>query len=278
MRIALITDSHLALASGEVYANACAVRAWAESWRPDLTVHLGDVTAEGAAHSAQLAFAASFYADWPGPLHILPGNHDIGDNDDVAKPASQPAIDSGRLGLFRQAIGPDRFSLSHDGWTLIGLNAQLFGSGGEDEAAQAAWLDDTLSAAAGPVGLFLHKPLFRTVPDETERHQRYIPPAPRAWLIDRLRRRDLRFVACGHTHQFRQSLVEGVEHLWAPSCAFKIPDNMQETIGQKVVGVLTLELEPQAHSFSLKIPKGLRQADLLDQHDIYPQLAAGGHH
>jgi 3',5'-cyclic AMP phosphodiesterase CpdA len=278
MRIALITDSHLALKTGDVHANACAVRDWAQDWRPDLTIHLGDVTAEAATHPAQLAVAAGFFADWPGPLRVLPGNHDIGDNDDAARPTSQPAVDATRLDRFRRILGPDRFCLSQAGWTLVGLNAQLFGSGGDDEAAQDAWIDETLSRATGPVGLFLHKPLFRDAPNETERHQRYIPPAPRARLLDRLGRRDLRFVVCGHTHQFRSHLVDGVEHIWAPSCAFRIPDSMQETIGEKVVGVLTLELEPDAHRFALKLPKDVRQNDLLDQHDIYPQLLTGHGH
>ena len=271
MRIAVISDTHIAHASGAVYDNVLAVRAWTEATSPRLTLHLGDVTADAAQHPEQLDFAARFFADWPGPIRLLAGNHDTGDNDDIARSASEPAVDAERLARFWQTLGPSRFLLTFDQWTLIGLNAQLLGSGG-DEAAQDAWLDVALAGVDGPLGLFLHKPLFLDGGGETPRHARYVPPEPRARLLARLTGRDLRFVVSGHAHQLRRRVFEGVEHVWAPSCAFFIPDAMQETLGEKVVGVMSLTLDHDEHDIQFVVPPAVDRHNLLDQTDIYPQL------
>jgi len=274
MRIAIISDTHIAHASGAVYGNLLAVRAWAEAMAPQVTLHLGDVTADAVRHPEQLDFAARFFTDWPGPIQLLAGNHDTGDNDDVARSAAEPAIDAERLARFRQALGPSRFRLAYGRWTLIGLNAQLLGSGG-DEAAQDAWLDAALAGVDGPLGLFLHKPLFLDREAETVRHPRYVPPEPRARLLARLKPRDLRFVVSGHAHQVRRRVFDGVDHVWAPSCAFVIPDTMQDVLGEKAVGVMSLTLDDDGHDIQFVVPPGVACHNLLDQTDIYPQLRNG---
>jgi 3',5'-cyclic AMP phosphodiesterase CpdA len=275
MRIALLTDSHLAVPTGVVLENCFRVRDWVAETRPDATLHLGDVTADGAKHPAHFAVAAEIFGGWPTPIQILSGNHDVGDNDDIARSAKEKIVDQALIDRHRSALGADHWRLQAEGWTLIGLNAQLMGSGG-GEAAQLAWLDTVLAEAEGPVGLLLHKPLFRNAPDDTERHLRYVPPEPRRRLMEKLSGVDLRFVASGHTHQYRRLDFRGVEHVWVPSCAFFVPDRMQETIGEKLVGAMVLTLTPERHAFDLVIPRGLRRNDLLDQVDIYPQLADPG--
>ena len=272
MRLAIVADSHLARPAGAVYANLLAVQAWVGATRPDATLHLGDVTADAAQHPEQLGAVRGLLAAWPGPLHLLAGNHDVGDNDDPARSASEPAIDAARVARFRRALGPDRFHLAWRRWTLIGLNAQLLGSGG-DEAEQDAWLDTVLAQATGPVGVFLHKPLFLDTASERVRHPRYVPPEPRARLLARLHAHDVRFVACGHAHQLRRRIVEDVEHAWVPSCAFVIPDTMQERLGEKVVGTMTLTLTEEGHAFDFVVPPGVECHDLLNQVDLYPQLS-----
>ncbi|WP_233559808.1 metallophosphoesterase family protein [Oleomonas cavernae] len=120
-------------------------------------------------------------------------------------------------------FGPDRWSFRAGAWQILGLNAQLFGTGLDEEEAQFAWIEAALGTSAGPLGVMLHKPLFRNGPADDEIHGRYVPAAPRRRLLELLARRDLRFVVAGHTHQTRQIEVDGVEHVWAPSCAFIIP-------------------------------------------------------
>ena len=91
-------------------------------------------------------------------------------------------------------------------------------------------------------------------------------------LARRLDARDLRFVVCGHTHQLRRIVVDGVEHVWAPSTAFIIPNGMQETIGEKIVGVLTLTLNAEGHQFDYVEPAGMARNDISRFVELYPQL------
>jgi hypothetical protein len=65
----------------------------------------------------------------------------------------------------------------------------------------------------------------------------------------------------------------GVEHRWAPSTAFCLPDGMQERIGEKEVGLLMLMLDGTDHRFATGRPDGLRRNNILDHPQLYPGLA-----
>ena len=53
-----------------------------------------------------------------------------------------------------------------DGWRLIGLNAQLFGTDSDVEGEQWGWLVEQIDAASQqPTALLLHKPLFQGGPE-----------------------------------------------------------------------------------------------------------------
>ncbi|WP_233559810.1 hypothetical protein [Oleomonas cavernae] len=93
-------------------------------------------------------------------------------------------------------------------------------------------------------------------------------------MLELLARRDLRFVVAGHTHQTRQIEVDGVEHVWAPSCAFIIPDALQETIGAKIVGAMTLDLTDTTHHFRLALPDRVAQHNVADFPQLYPEFTA----
>ncbi len=273
MKIALIADTHLA-PNAEAFARNCAAaRAWIADLAPDLTVHLGDITADAVKDPGHYAAARAAFAAWPGQIRFLPGNHDVGDNPDDTGFGHAPFVDAERLSLYRATFGQDYWTFRAERWTIIGLNAQLFGWDHSEQAVQLAWLDEVLAHASGPVGLMLHKPLFRDHPDDTERHHRYLPLAPRQALLDRLASHDLRFVVSGHTHQTRRCHVADVEQVWAPSTAFLIPDALQERIGDKVTGTMLLHLTPESHRFDLVVPAGMAQHDLLDHVEVYPQLA-----
>jgi hypothetical protein len=157
---------------------------------------------------------------------------------------------------------------------MIGLNAQLFGTGTAEEERQFRWLGNELRSSVGPLGLMLHKPLFRNGPEDCEPHVRYVPEAPRRRLLAMLRGRELRFVLSGHAHQTRQFLCGGVEHRWAPSTAFCLPDGMQERIGEKEVGILTLALAGNTHLFTAIRPEGLIRHNILDHPQLYPGITA----
>ncbi len=159
MRIVLISDTHLARVAVAFTANVQAAIDWIQHQAPDLVIHLGDETADGAGDPAQFAYAHEVLSRIAAPLLVLPGNHDVGENPPHGG-VKEPAYDDARLEAFRAALGEDRWRHDADGWTLIGLNAQLFGTDGAEEAAQAGWLAEALADVDGPLALFLHQPLI----------------------------------------------------------------------------------------------------------------------
>jgi 3',5'-cyclic AMP phosphodiesterase CpdA len=276
MKILLVADTHLAPHARQFRENWEAIRHWIDTIQPELLVHLGDITAHGVDDPTQIAAVASFFDDLPCKIMFLPGNHDIGDNPKAPGLPGEQALEPRSLREYRRVFGPDRWSLDLDGWQVIGLNAQLLGTESREEEEQFSWLSAELSRRNGALGLLLHKPLFRSGPGDDEVHVRYVPAIPRRRLIAALEARDLRFVASGHAHQARQFVVNGVEHVWVPSASFFIPDEVQERIGEKKVGVVTLELAPSRHRFDAHYPLGLKQHNLLDHPDVYPEVAAWG--
>jgi 3',5'-cyclic AMP phosphodiesterase CpdA len=274
MRIALVSDSHLTRRTSAFSENWATVAAWIDKTAPDLVVHLGDITADGVRDPDELDIAFAAFASAGRPMWFLPGNHDIGDNPLETGPSSEHPLDRERLPHYRRVFGADWWAFEADAWQIVGLNAQLFSTGTDEEEAQFAWLDDQLRHAGRPVGVVLHKPLFRNRPDDTEAHIRYVPARARRRLLACLATCDLRFVIAGHTHQARRLHIDGVEHVWAPSTAFCIPDVMQERIGDKTVGVLTLELSDADYRIDMVTPEGLVRHNILDHPAVYPKLGA----
>lgn len=271
MDIAVISDTHLAARAPEFAANAHAALAWAAG--ADLVVHLGDASADGAKAADDLAFASGLLRRARPGMLVLPGNHDVGETPAAARATREPAADADRLARYGAAFGPDRWVRGAAGWWLVGLDSQLLGLGGAEEEAQFDWLAATLAETNGPVGLFLHKPLFQDGWDEPAAHPRYVPPAARLRLRAMLAGRDLRFVVSGHVHQRRRRRVDGVEHLWAPATAFLIPDRLQEAIGEKRLGAMRLVLERDSFRAEHADVPGMAPHDLLDFSAVYPGVA-----
>lgn len=273
MRIAIVTDSHLSPEAEAFNRNWAAVSAFVGASRADLTVHLGDVTVDGLGDPAQFAHVRTISASWPTPMRYVPGNHDIGDNPPGPEVAAQQPLDRGRLADFRGAFGPDYWALDAEGWRVIGLNAELLGSGGLEEAEQWAWISGVASQSRDiRVIVLLHKPMFQQSPADETPHQRVIPIAPRLRLFELLAP-SLRAVVSGHTHQYLDRVVDGVRHIWVPSTAFYLPDEIQERIGEKITGLGMLELSPNDFRFDLVCPDGVIRHSALD-HPMYPELAS----
>jgi 3',5'-cyclic AMP phosphodiesterase CpdA len=273
MKIALVSDSHLSPHDRLLAENWRAVDRWIDEAAADLVVHLGDITANGAEDAAELGHAHQAVTRADRDMLFLPGNHDIGDGPgEGGAPFKEASVSPERLAAYRRTFGPDFWSLQAEGWQLVGLNAQLFGAGGEEEARQWRWLEEVLATADGPLGVFCHKPLvpFGAVGADTP--TRYPVGAARARLAAVLAPRDLRFVASGHTHQALSFHDGGVEHLWTPSCAFILPEPLQAAVGDKRVGAVLLELGADGHRFSLAEPPGLTRHDVRALAHIYPQV------
>ena len=273
MKLVLVSDTHLTPRTAAFGDNWGVVRAWIEAIAPDVVVNLGDITADGAHDPRELEAARTAFNGFLSDVRFLPGNHDIGDNPIEPGAPNDHPLDPHRLADYRRLFGPDRWSLVAGAWQIVGLNAQLFGTGSDAEDEQFVWLEEQLRNRQGPLGVMLHKPVFRNGPSDAEAHVRYVPLVPRRRLLASLASRDLRFVASGHVHQARRLHVDRVEHVWAPSTAYCMPDAMQERIGEKMVGVLTLEVTDAGHRFETVTPPGLVRHNILDHPDLYPKLA-----
>jgi len=78
-----------------------------------------------------------------------------------------------RRARFVDHWGPDWWGMDAADFRLIGLNAQLMGSGLALEEEQWDYLAAEAQAARGrPVALFIHKPLFLNHPAEMEINHR----------------------------------------------------------------------------------------------------------
>lgn len=272
MQIALVSDTHFDSNDRLLVENWLAVERWLKATAPDLVVHLGDISAKGATDRTQLRFAQQILERSGFLIHALPGNHDIGDCPVAPGIVPDQPFDPGLLEEYRRLFGPDRWCVTAEHWQLIGLNALVLATGLPEEEAQFAWLTQTLSRGDGPVGVFLHKPLFRDRVDEDIVHLRYVAKSARLRLASILAGHDVRFVAAGHTHQVRTHRHNGMEHVWVPSAAYTVPDFRQERIGNKWVGVMILNLNACDHSFTHVIPAGLSPYSLMDFPHIYPAL------
>ncbi len=260
-RIAQISDTHLSADKPFFVDNfERTIEAIADA-AVDLVVNSGDISLDGAGHDADLLAAAELHRQIDLPVRTVPGNHDIGDNRDVpAYPGHENAshentghknrghedhrVDAARRQRYVRHFGPDWWCLDVPGWRLLGSNALLFGSELDAEWEQANFLRHaTESAGARRLALFLHKPVCDRHPGETAIGGRFLNPDSRASLLACMAQ-PAAVIACGHVHQFRDVVIEGTRHVWAPSTAYVLPDFIQPRYGVKRVGWVEHRFHP----------------------------------
>ena len=160
MRIVQISDTHLSRDKPHFVNNWVPLSAWIADQQPDLVIHTGDVTADGAGVEADLSFSAHLMDELRIRWRAVPGNHDVGE----ARHARQP-VNAGRLRAWQRHFGPDRWVEDVAGgaqrWRLVGLDVMLVGSGEPEEDEQALWLEQVMAEAGERrIAWFLHRPLF----------------------------------------------------------------------------------------------------------------------
>ena len=242
-RVVLVSDTHLSRRVPEAQANWEAVLRYVSATAPDLVIHLGDLSMDGAHDVADLHYARRQLDRLDVPWHALPGNHDIGDNPWSGAPDGY-AVDASRVQRWLDIVGPDRWSLTVNGWTLLGLNGQLAGSGLAAEAAQWSWLEQQLgeSGAGQPVGLVMHKPLAATEAELAAAPiYRFLPAPARQRIADLFGAKQPPLVLSGHVHQHRALRLDGTDHWWVPTTWAVLPDQVQPVLGTKQSGILSLE-------------------------------------
>lgn len=113
-------------------------------------------------------------------MRCVPGNHDLGDG------SGELPMDPRLLGAYREVFGPHHLVVKVGHWKLLGINAQLLGSGSVQELALWQWIEDRagLAAAVAHTALFLRRPLLRQQSGERVRKGRYVPIEWAAPAID----------------------------------------------------------------------------------------------
>jgi 3',5'-cyclic AMP phosphodiesterase CpdA len=242
MRVVQVSDLHLSPTHGFFVANWRKTVAKVEALSPDLVIISGDLAINGPEENDELAFARTELEPLRLPWRVLPGNHDIGD-----EPPGQDAhqiVDAPRLERWRAVFQDDWWMVETAEWRIVGLNAQLFGSGLADEAQQAGWLDAILSAPdARDVAVFLHKPLYVDGIDDAA-SSACMTPAPRRRLLDLFARSPVRLVASGHLHRYRHERLNTFDLVWAPATSF-LPD---AAVGAHELGIVVHEFGAQGWS------------------------------
>jgi len=260
MRIVQISDTHLSQDKSRFLDNWAPLSAWIADQHPDLVIHTGDVTVDGAGVEADLVFGAQLMGKLGSRTRAVPGNHDVGDARDPQQP-----VNAERLGAWRRHFGPDRWiedvTAGTQRWRLVGFDALLVGSGEPEEDAQLTWLEQGMAdAGERRIAWFLHRPLFLDRPDEGDTGYWSIKPEQRRALMDLVRRHRVALVASGHLHKARDFILEGTRYVWSPSSGFLVGAKAQpEMPGEKHLGAVVYELNGPALTARIVEVPGLTQ-------------------
>jgi 3',5'-cyclic AMP phosphodiesterase CpdA len=239
MRIIQISDTHLSRGKSHFADNWAPLARWITEQRPDLVVHTGDVTVDGAGDEQDLHYAAELMRGLGVRFRAVPGNHDVGD----AGHLDQPVNDE-RLLRWCAHFAADRWVEDVGDFRLIGLNALLLGSGEPGEVAQADWLETVMGDAGGRhIGWFLHRPLFLDSPGEADTGYWSVKPQPRAALIELVRRHSVALVASGHLHKAHDFRRDGTRYIWAPSSAFLVGPMAPPMPGENRLGAVVYHID-----------------------------------
>jgi 3',5'-cyclic AMP phosphodiesterase CpdA len=188
---------------------------------PAFVVHLGDIV-HPVPSLPSFADAVSCFKDiasvLPMPLHLVPGNHDVGDKKVDWMPADQVCDEY--LHIYRAAFGRDHFSVDHGPVRCIAINTLLLNSGLADEARQRAFVEAQIADAGGRrVFLFMHYPPYIHHPGERSSYDNIDEPG-RSWMLAQMQRQGVEAVFAGHVHNFWFDRVGEADFYMLPSTAF----------------------------------------------------------
>ena len=272
VRVAQISDTHLSPGKRHFASNWEPLLAWVQSCRPDLVIHTGDVTVDGADVEEDMAYCAAALPALAAPVLCVPGNHDVGE----ARSPFQP-VNSERVARWRRHFGPDYWAHDTEGWRFIGLNSLLLGSGDPEEERQLAWLERTLDEREGRrVAWFMHQPLFLAEPQESDTGYWGVKPGPRARLLELIDRHKVALVASGHLHKANDHYVNGTRFIWGPSSGVVVGPALQpDMAGEKRLGAVIYEFGPDGFTAEICTIDGLRTFCIDDVvHEVYPPRQA----
>lgn len=273
MKIIQITDTHLSPTKPHFNGNWAPLLQWIEMENPDLIIHTGDLSVDGADFANDLSFSMDLMREVSAPMLILPGNHDVGH-----LPGSPQPVNAERLARWRDMVGRDYWFHDADtdkgDWRFIGLNALLFGLDEAEEEAQFVWLKEVLESRGDRrIGMFSHKPLFVDEPQEGDTGYWGLRPAQRTRMFDLIAAHEVALFASGHLHWAWEGKFEDTAIVWGPAAAFIIDTLEREMPGERLVGAVVHEFGETVKSTIVAVPGMV--AHVIDDviEEVYPQSA-----
>lgn len=228
---AIISDTHLTEVDGESsspwpsnkLANGRAIWAFREIERlsPAFILHLGDLVHPVPAQPSFGPAAERYKAvvsKVSRPIHVTPGNHDIGDKPVSWAPAG--TIQDSYIDQYESFFGPSYHAFSSNGCRFIILNASLLNSGLARESTQRDWLENELRSLNGQrCFVSIHYPPYVCSPDEPGGYDNIDEPA-RSWFLGLIARYKPEAMFSGHVHNYWYDVFGDTRFYILPSTSF----------------------------------------------------------
>lgn len=190
-------------------------------YNPRFVVHLGDLVhpvPELPTFAEAVALTKQVFQKHHNVMHVVPGNHDIGDKPNRMMPAKSVRDDW--IAIYERNFGAGWSTFDQGGIRFVLINNPVLNSGSSIEKAQRAWLEQTLaSAGSRRIFLFMHYPLFLLSPSEPGTYDNIDEPA-RSDLLALIKAHNVEAVFAGHVHNISYHRLDGTEFYVMPSTSF----------------------------------------------------------
>ncbi len=190
---------------------------------PAFVVHLGDMgnpLPELASYRPAAERFAAIAGELRAPLHLVAGNHCLGDKPGGWVPVPRVSVES--LRQYEGIHGRATYSFDHGPCHFVVLSSLLINSGLAAEADQKRWLERDL-ADAGDAGrriwVMMHYPAYIGAPDEHGSYDNVDEPG-RSWLLHLFEEHDVEAVYSGHVHNYFYNRYAGTDLYTAPATSF----------------------------------------------------------
>lgn len=249
-RIIQITDTHLfkdpqgVLAGVPTWETFTAVLKRIQRYHADFDylILTGDLAQDEELETYKMLREA--LGDWVGQYRILPGNHD--DRTHLRRVFPE---------LFPENSDPLTFTLSCDGWQIIGLDSQFQGEvRGRIDAAQMQWLKGQLKTGSGSrTLLFLHHPPIAISVDWLDK----IGLEGAQSLVELIEASpQIKAVCAGHVHQEFEGRIGSTAVYTTPSTCVQFGARAEKSFDTKAAGYRLLTLDENCHTQVHRLSEG----------------------